>query len=239
VIGGNLIYCSPEKAEIEGRAIIGGETKWTPSERENDESMSAFEIFGWLISHKGYFLSLSLFSLLFLIIMVIPYPGPLAVAVIWIALLISGNLFIMMTKSLSRKTETAIREKTLPSIGLGFAVVFLAPLVILILLLSIFGAPMSAFLILAFGLAGFAGGIYSSLFAGRRLCALLKIGSATSTGYGCYSLGMILLVAISYIPVIGYFVFLIIIMMGIGGLTLALFGKETSRISAYAAGQAL
>ena len=231
IIEGDLIYCSPEKAEIGDLAAISGEVKWTECIRENDEGLSATKAFSWIVSHRGYFLALSLFSILFFIVSVIPFPGALAIFMIWIALFISGNLFLMVTKNLSRKTETALKKKTLPSIGLGFAIIFLTPLAILILLLSIFAAPLSAVLILAFGLACFAGGVYTALFVGRRICALLNIGSKTSTGYGCYSLGMITLVALSFIPIIGYFLFLIIIMMGMGGLALAIYGKEGNELS--------
>lgn len=231
VINGDLVYCSPEKAEIGDLAIIAGDVKWTQCIREEENGFSPFGAFSLLISHRGYFLALSLFSLLFFIVSVIPFPGALAIIVIWIALLISGNLFIMATKNLSRKTEAALEKKTLPSIGLGFAVVFLAPVAILVLLLTVFGAPLSAVLMLAFGLTCFAGGVYSALFIGRQFCALLNIGSKTSTGYGCYSLGVVMLVALSFIPLFGYFVFLVVIMMGIGGLTLAMYGKEENKLS--------
>ncbi|MEE9554076.1 MAG: hypothetical protein V3W18_07225 [candidate division Zixibacteria bacterium] len=225
LIKGDLIYCSPEKGEIVDPDIIAGEIKWTQCVVEDEEDSSFISAFTWLISHRGYFLSLSFFSLVFFIFSVIPLPGLLAMIFLWIGLFISGNLFIMASKELCRKTENVLGAKTFPSIGLGFAILFLSPVGILILLLSIFGAPLGAVGILAFGIACFAGGVYASLFIGRLICRLMNIGSGKSTGYGCYTLGMIILVALSFLPVLGYLISLVIIMMGIGGLALALYGR--------------
>lgn len=234
VIEGNLIYCSPEKAEIENLAAIAGEIKWTQYVTEEDKDLSMASAFTWLVSHRGYFLSLTLFSLVFFIFSVIPFPGFLAMIFLWIGLFMSGNLFIMASKRLCRKTEMVLGKKTFPSIGLGFAILFLTPVAVLILLLSVFGAPLGAVIILAFGIACFAGGVYASLFLGRYLCRLMNIGSEKSTGYGCFTLGMFLLTALSFLPALGYFIFIVTIMMGIGGLALAVYGREENNIAADA-----
>ena len=231
IIEGDLIYCSPEKAEIKNIAAIAGEVKWTQCVVEEEDDLSIVSTFTWLVSHRGYFLSLTLFSLVFFIFSAIPFPGFLAMIFLWIALFMSGNLFIMASKRLCGKTEMVLSRKTFPSIGLGFAILFLTPVAALILLLSVFGAPLGAVIILAFGIACFAGGVYASLFLGRRLCRLMNIGSDKSTGYGCYTLGMFLLTALSFLPALGYLIFIVTIMMGIGGLALAVYGREENDIA--------
>jgi hypothetical protein len=87
-------------------------------------------------------------------------------------------------------------------------------------------------MLLLFGVASFAGAIYATLFLGRRICLILNIGSRESTGYGCFSLGIVVLVALSFIPVLGYFIALIVVMMGLGGLTMAVYGRKQPEASA-------
>ncbi len=226
VIGGDLSYESPEKVQIPSSAKIAGEVKWTPTEARDKKEpalVSIAKVFSWLIPHRAYFLGLTFISLLFFIGSAIPFPTGLAMFILWFTLLVSGNLLLLFTGGLSSRTEKVLREKTLPSIGLGFAIMLLTPIVSLILLLTIFFGGM---VVLLYGVACFVGAVYASLFIGRRICILLNIGSESSKGYGCYSLGVVLLVALSYIPVIGYLLSLLVVMMGLGGLALAVFGGE-------------
>jgi cytoskeletal protein CcmA (bactofilin family) len=226
VIDGDLDYESPEKAEIPTSARITGEVRWTPSESKEKKEPALFtvaRVFSWLIPHRAYFLGLAFMSMIFFVGSAIPFPTGLAVFILWFTLLVSGNLLLLFTGGLSSRTEKVLKEKTLPSIGLGFAIMLLIPIVSLILLLTIFFGGM---VILLYGAACFVGAVYASLFIGRRICILLNIGSESSKGYGCYSLGVVVLVALSYIPIIGYLLSLLVVMMGLGGLALAIFGGE-------------
>lgn len=227
VIEGDLIYETPDKADISTSAQITGEVKWTRTEREEREE-SGWITFGkissWLISHRGYFLFLTIISLGLFIVSAIPFPAGLSMVILWIMLAISGNVLILLSKRMTLCTEQSLSAKLFPSLGIGFVILFLAPIVAIVLLLTIIGAPLGAVLILLFGAGCFAGGIYASLFIGRKICELLRIGGG-KPGYLCFTIGMIILVALSFIPMIGYLLSLLVIMMGLGGLTLALFSK--------------
>lgn len=227
VINGDLIYCSPEKADLEG-TVIKGEIKWTQCVVEDKEETSATKMLGWLVSHRGYFLFLTIYSLLMFIVSAIPFPNILVIIGLSVTLLLSGNLFILFTKSLCSRTEKVLNKRTFPSMGVGFAIILLSPFLTLVLLLSIFGAPLGAVVILIFGVACFAGFIYASLFLGRKICLLLRIGSKSSAGYGCYSLGVVILVILTSMPVVGYILSLLVTMLGLGGLTLAIYGEKTN-----------
>ena len=228
VIGGDLIYCSPEKAEIGRPASIAGQIKWTPCERDKkeDKGTSFGKVFMWLASHRGYFLSLTLFSLIFFIFAAIPFPSFLAAIGLSITFLLSGNIFILFSKNLSRKTELVLSKKMFPSMGVGFVVLLLSPIATIVLLLTIFAAPLGAILILTLGVACFAGCVYAALFIGRKICRLLKIGSRSTTGYLCYSIGIVIVLMLSLIPIFGYVLMMLVTMMGLGGLVLAVFGGK-------------
>ncbi len=223
VIDGDLIYTTPEKAEISSSARIDGEIRWTRAERKDAEDvsvLSAGKVLAWFMSHRGYFLWLTFVSFVFFIVSAIPFPTILALPALLITLLISGNLFILFTKDLSSRTEKVLKKRMFPSIGLGFAILFLTPVISFVLLLTVF---LGGMLILIYGVACFAGGVYASLFIGRKICLVLNVGSESSAGYLCYSIGVFLLVVLSFIPVLGYLLSMLVIMMGLGGLALALF----------------
>ena len=231
VIEGDLIYETPDKADISSSARITGEVRWTRAERKESEE-SGWVTFGkvstWLISHRGYFLFMTIISLLIFIVSAIPFPAVMSMVVLWIMLAISGNILILLSKGMALSTEQSLTTRLFPSLGIGFVILFLAPIVAVVLLLTIIGAPLGAVLILLFGAGCFAGGIYASLFIGRKICELLGIGGG-KPGYLCFTIGMVILVALSFIPVIGYLLTMVVLMMGLGGLTLALFSKSEIR----------
>ncbi len=228
VIQGNLIYETPEKADISSSARITGDVKWTRIERKEREQsgwVTFGKVFAWLISHRGYFLFMTVVSLGLFIGLAIPFPAGLSMVILWIMLAISGNILILLSKRMALRTEQNLNARLFPSLGIGFAILFLAPIVAVVLLLTIIGAPLGAVLILLFGAGSFAGGIYAALFIGRKICGLLGIGDSRP-GYLCFTIGMVILVALSFIPIIGYLLSMLVIMLGLGGLTLALFSES-------------
>jgi len=228
VIEGDLIYETPEKADISTSARITGEVKWTRTERKEREQsgwVTFGKVFTWLISHRGYFLFMTIISLGLFMGLAIPFPAGLSMVILWIMLAISGNILIVLSKGMALRTEQNLSNKLFPSLGIGFAILFLAPIVAVVLLLTIIGAPLGAVLILLFGAGCFGGGIYAALFIGRKICRLLGIGDGRP-GYLCFTIGMVILVALSFIPIIGYLLSMLVIMMGLGGLTLALFSDS-------------
>jgi hypothetical protein len=230
VIEGDLIYETPEKADISTSARITGEVKWTRTERKEREE-SGWITFGkistWLISHRGYFLFMTVISLGLFIGSAIPFPAVMSMIILWIMLAISGNILILLSKSMALRTEQTLSARLFPSLGFGFVILLLAPIVSVVLLLTIIGAPLGAVLILLFGAGCFAGGIYASLFIGRKIFELLGISRGRPC-YLCFTIGMVILVALSFIPIVGYLLSMLVIMTGLGGLTLALFSGLNS-----------
>lgn len=230
VIEGDLIYCSPEAAEIGNTNSIKGEVIPTKCEKKERGGISFGKLFMWLASHRGYFLTLTFFSLVFFVFSAIPFPAGLALVFLIASLLVCGNLFIMLSKDLSARTERTLRNRTFPSLGTGFAIMILSPIVAVVLILSILGAPLGGVFLLVMGVAFFAGGVYATGFIGREVCMALKLGSPGSAGYLGYSIGIVLIVVLSFLPVIGYLITLLVIMMGLGGLALAIYsGEENPR----------
>lgn len=220
VIDGDLHYQSSTKANISKSARISGEENWEELEQEKG---GAFEftlgkILAWLFSARGYLLILTIVSLLTLIFSVIPFPAVLSVIFYSIVFLISGNVLILVTRERMKKTVATIDGKFLPSLGLGFVIFFVVPIISLVVLFTFLGAPLGITLLFLFGICLFAGSVYASAFFGSKIWGILGRKDEDGSPYLNYSTGIVLLVILSFIPVIGYLLVAAVVMTGLGGL---------------------
>jgi hypothetical protein len=230
-INGNLNYKSASRATIGEGVKIGGQINWTRAELEkkpHKESKSGLGlIMSWVVSLKGYLIYLILLSVILLVAGIMPVPSWLAILFIWIILGVCGNLVIFLSKRRAMATEMTLASRLFPSLGLGFILLFLVPVVALIIFFTIIGAPLAMLLMMFFGIALFVGGIYVCLFAGRQLCKIFTPRSTNTPGYLCFTIGMIILVVLSFIPIFGYILTLAVMMLGLGGLVLAYWNSRT------------
>ncbi len=221
VVDGGIYYKSSRKAEIDKSAKIYGEINWEEIEARADDGRTGItfgKILAWIFSARGYLLLLSLISLISLIFSVIPFPAILFIILYSVIFLISGNVLILLTKDRMKMTITTIESKLLPSLGLGFVIFFVAPVVSIVILFTLVGAPLAMALLFIFGAALFAGIVYSSTFLGGKFWQVLGRKTENRSDYLCYSTGIVLLIILSFIPVLGYLLVTVAIMTGLGGL---------------------
>ena len=219
-IAGNLNYSSPNRASIGEGSAISGEVTWKRDEEQKPEKEegNAWTTLTWLISVRGYIIFSSVLWLIILILSIIPVPWWLISIFLWFTLAVSGNILIVLNKRRAWATEKILKDRLFPSMGLGFIIFFLVPVVTLILFMTAVAAPLAMILIMLFGIAMFIGGIYASLFFGRLLCKMMGAGSANAPGNLCFTIGMTIMVVLSFIPVLGYIIMMIILMTGLGAL---------------------
>lgn len=234
VISGDLIYSSPERAVIGAGTVISGKTDWKKMEdiEKPDRRDSGGGFWGaltWVVSLKGYLILASFMSLAVLAMNLIPFPAWLGVAFFWAAMVLCGNVVIFMARKRASAAERVIGERLFPSMGLGFIIFFLTPMVSLVLFFTALASPLAVALIMVFGIATFVGSIYISLFIGRRICGIFSTGGANTPGYLCYTIGMTVLLAVSLIPYLGYIVVLAALMTGLGGLVQTFWGPRAER----------
>jgi hypothetical protein len=221
VIEGNVEYHSHSRAMIAPGSLVKGQITWKRSEAEKPQENNNGNLWTaitWIVSLRGYFVISALFSVVIIVLTLIPFPGLLALIFLWIILAVSGNIIILLTKSKAMATEKVLEARLFPSMGLGFIIFFLTPVVAMILFFTILAAPLAPILLMLFGIATFAGGIFSSLYVGRRICGIFKQGASNTPGYLCYTTGMTILVVLSAIPIVGYLIVLMAVMAGLGGL---------------------
>jgi len=220
VIDGNVYYKSVHKADISKSARISGEVNWEELEEKKgggtDITMGKF--FAWVFSVRGYLLLTTLVSLLSLIFSAIPFPAGLAIIFYSIVFLISGNVIILLTRERMRITLATMDDRLLPSLGLGFVIFFVVPVISIVVLCTFLGAPLGIALLFLFGIALLAGTVYAAAFLGSRFWRIVGRKKDEGSPHLFYSTGIVLLIILSFIPILGYLLVTAVIMTGLGGL---------------------
>jgi hypothetical protein len=230
VIHGDLNYESPSRVAIAEGATIMGQTNWKKAEvsekQEKKGGRGFWGILVWLVSVRGYLLWSIILSLVIFGFSLIPFPSWIAVPALWLILAVSGNIAILLSRRKAAATERILANRVFPSMGLGFIFFLVTPIAILGLILTIVAAPLALILTMLFGIAIFAGGIYASLHLGRRVCGIFGSSSGNTPGYLCFTIGMTILLALSFIPVLGYIIILAALMAGLGSLAQTFWGER-------------
>jgi hypothetical protein len=229
VIDGNIYYKSPQKADISRSAVIYGETNWEEIESDKSQDgggISFGKIFAWIFSARGYFMLMSGVSIVALVFSAIPWPPILMIIFYSVIFLVSGNVLILLSRDRMLSTIDIIEKRFLPSLGLGFVIFFVCPVVSVVIIFTLVGAPLGITLLLLFGIALFIAIVYASTFLGWKFWEILGKKSDSKTGYLCYSTGIVFLIIISFIPYLGYILITAAIMTGLGGLATSLRPKN-------------
>jgi len=219
-IGGNISYSSPNRVNIGQGAVINGQVDWKKAEveipQEKEKEKGFWTSMTWLVSLRGYAIYAMVLWILVFIVSILPIPSWLVSIILWFVLVVSGNILIAIYKSRAMATEAVLSEKLFPSMGLGFIIFFMTPIVTLILFMTVLASPLAIILMMLFGIAIFSGGIYAGLYIGRRICGLFGSGGTNTPGFLCFTVGTTVLMIVSLIPIVGYIALLVMLMAGMG-----------------------
>ncbi len=236
LILGNITNRSINQVIISPGAVIKGDINWEKAEAEeayqkhHKDGEGIFGGFGqvvkWLVSLKGYLLFNILISTIVLVFATIPFPPVLSLIFMWIMLAVSGNILIILGRKIATDAENSIVKRPFPSLGLGFVIMLLAPMISTVLLFTFIGAPLGIMLIMLFGVASFAGLIYACIFIGRKICSIFSPNSSYTPGNLCYTIGMFVVIGLMFLPYLGYLIALLVIMIGLGGLAMSIWERK-------------
>jgi hypothetical protein len=221
VIDGDLNYSSSSRATIGSGSVITGKINWKKAETEKPKEKSKgnfWTALTWIISLRGYFIISTLMSVAIIVLTLIPFPGFILLIFLWFILAVSGNVMILLARHKALATTKILDARFFPSMGLGFILFFLTPIMAIILFFTLLAAPLAPLILMLFGVATFCGGIFASLFLGRRICRLFRPGAESTPGYLCYTIGLTVILTLSFIPIAGYILVLLALMTGLGGL---------------------
>jgi len=144
-----------------------------------------------------------------------------------LGLIAAGALMLLLFPAFTPAAQLNVGTAAWKSLGLGTAVVFAGPLVVLMLLITVIGIPIALVLLAAYGILCLIGYLTAAHFIGERIAQPLRKGAETSTAWriGMLAIALILLALIRMIPLAGGLVALLALLFGAGATVLQLFRR--------------
>jgi len=143
-----------------------------------------------------------------------------------LALLFSGLILLWLLRNLLIYSALRGYEKNFGSLGIGFLAVFVAPIAILIIMITGIGLPLSFAFLLAWFLLLFLGKVVGVFAVGLRLVSADNKSSFLRI-YGAFALGAFIYTILGLIPVAGWILRLLLCIFGVGALVL--YGMDLSK----------
>lgn len=194
-IAGNLVYMSERQANMQEGSSVAGNVNFTPSQKGSRERDG--DVRGAAKAAGGFMLAYKMLAAL-------------------TALLI-GWLITTFFPVFSRYTIQAAETRPLKSFFTGFLVLFFGPLAVIVLFMTILGAPLGFLLIALYFAYIWLSKIFFSLYIGKKISDILK---SRQSLFAYLFLGLAAWVIASSLPILGWIYGAASLFMGIGALVL-------------------
>ena len=191
-IGGDLTYRSEKEAEIAGGAEIGGETTQEMA-AETDDIDVGFSFDSIAFGVAG-------------LIMTAVY----------------GTVLLLIFPRLSVTASNQLLENPLMSIGMGIVFLIVVPIVSILVMITVVGIPLGLIALLLYGIALFSAQVFVGLTIGRLILSFFADGKRRLIQFFGLLIGLLILYGISFIPYVGPWAPLIVVILGLGGLMMAI-----------------
>ena len=136
-----------------------------------------------------------------------------------LATLFFGLVFLWLCRFyILHATENAY-DNTLKSVGVGFLVLILSPIAVLILLITTIGIPLALALLALWMIFLYTGKVLAAMLIGFKI---VKVDDKSSFPrlFGSFALGALIYTIVAMIPVVGWVVNLILVLLALGSMTL-------------------
>jgi len=184
-IDGDLTYVSENVADIQSGAQISGKTTHNlPPKPDKEKAAKA----------------ITAAALIFKVIS-------------FVAILLIGLLLLKFFPTFTNKIAQTIEQKPRAALGFGLIAVILAPILIVLLLITVIGIPISLILLFAFLITLYFSKIFVSLVIGKKT---FKWINQKAGDYQALFVGLIIYYLITALPIIGTIVSILAILAGVG-----------------------
>lgn len=180
---GNLTYFSENKADLQKGSYISGETKYKALKKSIKPDKPSAKIFA------------SFFTL-----------------ISFLSSLIIGLILLKLFPNFVIQTSQILETKFWRSVGTGFIFLFLTPIAILLLFITLVGMPLAGFAIAVYTAIIYISKIFASLFIGNKIIKIKPQKSA----FLQLLIGLVAFYLIGVIPLLGWIVSFILILAGSG-----------------------
>ena len=138
----------------------------------------------------------------------------------FISALIFGLILIKFLPFFASETKKIIDQKLFTSMGVGFLAIVLTPIAFIILLLPVVTIPFALILLVIFLITLYLSKIFVAMWTGHRIS---KIFGWKTGNYLAFLLGLVVIYIITLIPIIGWLIWLLVVLTGTGGVVLTKF----------------
>jgi len=230
LIKGNLDYKSPQAAKIESGATILGVTNWEEVEEAKErKGKGLFAILPGLLTNLIIFqiamggLSL-LTGLIYSGIFSAVGIGIFVPILLIIAIMIAALVAVAFSRTFTESVRSKAHRQSLKSLSLGLLTLIVAPIIILILMVTFLGLPLGILALLFFVLSALLGWMFSAYLLGERILKFISAGKIPSRAFSTL-LGVLLLLLLGLIPYwVGFLITLVASIWGLGAVLLASYG---------------
>lgn len=141
-----------------------------------------------------------------------------------LGMIAAGSLFILLFPGFTRAAPANVGSAPWQSLGLGTAVLFAGPPLVIVLLITLIGIPIALALLACYAILLLIGYLTTATFIGDGLARRLRKGAELTTGWriGALAAALILLALARLIPLAGGLITLLALLFGIGALVLQL-----------------
>ncbi len=205
-IVGDLTYTAAQEADVAEGARIEGDITFHEDIHVVDDSVAEIEReekkgFGWF--------------------------GFLQIIASYLGVLVLGVVLLAVLRRHARKPSEVLNRQPGLTLGVGFLVFIVTPVAAVISIALILPMPLGFVGLLLYVTGLLLAGLVVALWLGGRLLGWM--GKPGEPGYGALALGLAALWLLGMIPYLGFLVKLIMLVAGLGGIVLALTGRNGKR----------
>lgn len=190
-VDGDVYYTSEEDANIDSEASIAGILQKNQPPEVTPPSRKAV---------GGFFDGMNFLTAIFS----------------FLATLLIGFLLLRFFPNYSQNAADVVKTQLGKSLGIGFLVAVLSPILFVLLLITLVGIPLSLALLIAIPLLMYTGRIYVFLALGQKLLPMINKDSKKVNPYYAFATGALIYYLIGIVPILGGLFKLGVVLAGLG-----------------------
>ena len=203
---GSDVEVGVDRLTIASTAVINGDLIYT-SENEADIQQGAHILGTTTHILADYF--------------TFPEIGLLLGFIAFLMTLVTGIVIILIAPRRARAVADSIKTRPLQTLGWGALILFVTPIALAIVFITIIGIPLSVIGIVAYFIGIFLSQIAVGLFIGYWILSYFRNVESRGILIGAFVIGFILLSLVQLIPFIGWIIWLAAAIFGMGALAMS------------------
>ena len=133
-----------------------------------------------------------------------------------------GTALLLVFPRLTVAASNQLLENTIMSIGMGIVFLIVVPIVSVLVMITVIGIPLGLIALLLYGIALFSAQVFVGMTLGRLILSFVADGKRRMIQFLGLLLGLLILFGVSFIPYVGPWAPLVVVILGLGGLMLAI-----------------